>query len=134
LGVYSKQMSDERVLLLGFGDIAQRLAKQCVLDSASHYVMVGVKRTEANNDYVDIVQADVGEEAEMDAVLQEKTDVIIITMTPSEMSDEGYRKAYVETSTVLLRSLSKQSYQPRLIVFVSSTGVYGQQNAEWVLD
>jgi nucleoside-diphosphate-sugar epimerase len=48
------------------------------------------------------------------------------------MSDEGYRQAYVETSQILLKSLEKKSCQPRLIIFVSSTGVYGQQNTEWV--
>lgn len=125
-------MANEKILLLGFGDIAQRLSKAFASDASLDYSITGVRRSQIKNDNVDMIQADIRDQPAMNKVLANQFDVIVITMTPNEMSDEGYRQAYVETSTTLLASLSKQAYQPRLIVFVSSTGVYGQKNAEWV--
>ncbi|MGH1439918.1 MAG: NAD-dependent epimerase/dehydratase family protein [Cellvibrionaceae bacterium] len=125
-------MMSEKILLLGFGDIAQRLSKAFALDSSLNYAITGIRRSQVTSDYADMIQADLCDQSAMNKVLANQFDVIVMTMTPSEMSDEGYRQAYVETSATLLASLSKQSHQPRLIIFVSSTGVYGQKNAEWV--
>ena len=48
------------------------------------------------------------------------------------MSDAGYQQAYVNTVKNLLRGLALHKRKPRLIIFVSSTSVYGQKHAEWV--
>lgn len=135
-------MTQETILLLGFGDIAQRLTKRLGQNPSNNYSITGVRRSKMDSEHsdtaqvntvqLDMVQADVRDETMMTSLLQKTFDVIVVTMTPSEMNDEGYRQAYVETSQVLLQTLEAQSYQPRLIIFVSSTGVYGQQNTEWV--
>ena len=121
--------SKETLLLLGFGDIAKRLSDQL----REAYTIVGVRRRPNLVEGVEVHGADCRSIDDMRTVLRRQVyEVIVITMTPSEISDEGYRKAYVDTMRILLSVLEEQSYQPRLIIFVSSTSVYGQQNAEWV--
>lgn len=126
-------MSNEKILLLGFGDIAQRLAQKLAASSTDTYSITGVKRSPMKYPKVDIVQTDIADPAAMETLLQKGFDIIVVTLTPSEISDEGYRQAYVATSRNLLSTLEKQSdKKPRLILFVSSTSVYGQANNEWV--
>ncbi len=121
-------MSKEKLLLLGYGDIAKRLAEQL----KNEYTITGVRRRTENSDIATIVQADCRDGEAMNTLLKENFDVITLTMTPGEMGDEAYRRAYVETVQTLLNALNQQVSQPRLIVFVSSSSVYGQKNAEWV--
>ena len=120
--------SQETLLLLGFGDIAQRLSKLLM----SNYQITGVRRRSIDVDGLTMKQADCSSSKDMQALLSQKFDVIVLTMTPSEMSDSGYEKAYVDTVRTVLTTLDEQVYKPRLIIFVSSSSVYGQQQGEWV--
>lgn len=121
-------MSQEKMLLLGFGDIAQRLAGQL----SDQYAIVGVRRQAKPYPGVAIATADIADVEQMAEVLAQPTNVIVITLTPDEMTDAGYERAYVKPLQNLLTLLPQQNYQPRLILFVSSTSVYGQQQGEWV--
>ena len=121
-------MSRERLLLLGFGDIAQRLA-ECV---KGRYDITGVRRSAVNYDGVTTVQADCGDITAMAQLLAPGFDVIVSTMTPATISDEGYDQTYVKTTAALVSGLRRSSHQPRLVILVSSTSVYGQQQGEWV--
>ncbi|MGH1484692.1 MAG: NAD-dependent epimerase/dehydratase family protein [Cellvibrionaceae bacterium] len=120
--------SQETVLLLGFGDIAKRLAKKL----SSSYQITGVRRRSELVQGITTVQADCSDLTEMQNLLTQHFDVIVVTMTPSEMSDEGYEKAYVQTVKTLLAALAHNAQTPRLLIFVSSSSVYGQQQGEWV--
>ncbi len=121
-------MPKEKLLLLGFGDIAKRLTKQL----HNEYTITGVRRRAEDSNIANIVQADCRDSKAMSALLAEGFDVITLTMTPGEMGDDAYRRAYVETVQTLLNVLDQQAYKPRLILFVSSSSVYGQKNAEWI--
>jgi nucleoside-diphosphate-sugar epimerase len=122
-------VSQETVLLMGFGDVARRLSTKL----SEKYNTFGVRRSHASHPDAQLIQADCANANEMLALLSSRTfDVVVITMTPDEISDEGYLKAYVKPVKVLLNALDQQQYQPRLILFVSSTSVYGQEQAEWV--
>jgi nucleoside-diphosphate-sugar epimerase len=127
---YAK-VNSEKLLIIGCGDIGKRLAAE--LGSAS-YRITGLRRhpPEAGGE-LDYRPCDVTAPESLAAVVAEGFDVIAITMTPSERSDEGYRRAYVQTSANLIAALRKQHQSPRLILFVSSTGVYGgEQHGGWV--
>ncbi len=120
-------MPQEKIALLGFGDIANRLA--------SHFVdeeVVGVKRSPITHDSVNIETANCANSTDMDRVMQKGFDVIVMTFTPQEMSEQGYQTAYVDTVKAVLAAIQKQSHQPRLILFVSSTSVYGQRDGSWI--
>jgi nucleoside-diphosphate-sugar epimerase len=120
--------SQEKCLLLGFGDIARRLSARLI----QKFAVTGVRRQPETIPGLAIKQADSTCLNDMIEVVAEGFDVIVLTMTPSKMSDAGYEQAYVKTAKVLLAALATQVHQPRLIVFVSSTSVYGQQRGESV--
>jgi nucleoside-diphosphate-sugar epimerase len=118
----------QKLLLLGFGDIAKRLSN--IL--ADNYCITGVRRSADSYEGVNIVQADCRDDSALLNITRENFDVIVITMTPDDMSDSGYKQTYVKTVQTLLNALEKNKVSPQLIIFVSSTSVYGQKNNEWV--
>ncbi len=122
-------MTKESVLLIGCGDIAQRLAD--LLDSTA-YAITGLRRRKMPAAAITYVQGDCSDPLLMHKVLARDFAIIVVTLTPSSKGDQGYQQAYVHTTQCLLDTLSQRRCQPRLIVFVSSTSVYGQQAGEWV--
>lgn len=121
--------SQEKLLLLGFGDIASRLSHRL----HKQYSITGVRRRAVSMPPgVSLEQADCSDHSSMGAVLAKAFDVIVLTMTPGEMNDAAYQRAYVESVKTLLSVLDKQTHQSRLIIFVSSTGVYAQKDGEWI--
>ncbi len=120
----------EKLLIIGCGDIGRRLATQ--LDPL-HYQITGLKRSAtANLANLQYRQCDVTHPQALEYVIREGFDVIVISMTPSERSDAGYKSAYVDTCHHLIDALKMQTFRPRLLVFVSSTGVYAQDDGSWV--
>jgi len=124
------QNDPQKLLILGCGDIGQRLAQQL---APRGYRIVGVRRSpQADLPHLQYQIADVTRAGAIDHILAQHLDVIVISMTPDERSDAGYALAYVHTCRQLLVTLERTRQQPRLLVFVSSTGVYTQQDGSWV--
>lgn len=123
-------MNSEKLLIIGCGDLGRRLARR--LDNLP-YQCVGLRRHPAD-DSADLhyLAADATDAAALSRVVASNYDVIVITMTPAERSDDGYREAYVHTSQHLLAALKSRQCTPRLVIFASSTGVYGQNDGSWV--
>lgn len=123
--------SQEKLLIIGCGDIGQRLAQQ--LDP-HHYRITGLRRhPPADLPYLQYRVCDATQSGQLDALLgSEAFDVIVISMTPAERSDRGYEQAYVQTCHNLVAGLKRHQRRPRLIQFVSSTAVYGQNDGSWV--
>ncbi|MFT5116736.1 MAG: nucleoside-diphosphate-sugar epimerase [Kiritimatiellia bacterium] len=120
-------MPQEKIVLLGCGDIAMRLAPHLMNEQ-----VVGVRRSANTQRSIPIEVADCRDQGSMNTLMARGFDVVVMTFTPTEMSDIGYQAGYVDTVKTVVTALKNQSYQPRLIVFVSSTSVYGQQDASWV--
>ncbi len=123
--------SQEKLLIIGCGDIGQRLAQQ--LDPR-HYQVTGLRRNPpADQPYLHYHRADVTQTGQLDTLFaQQSFDVIVISMTPAERSDAGYERAYVQTCHYLVAALQQHQRQPRLLLFVSSTAVYAQNDGSWV--
>lgn len=120
----------EQVLIVGCGDIGVRLA-QCLPQDA--YDVTGLRRNPpADMPFLRYQACDVTNAEELAEVLRQDFAVIIISMTPSERSDAGYERAYVEACRNLVGGLDAQGRKPRLVIFVSSTAVYGQMDGSWV--
>ena len=68
----------------------------------------------------------------MREVFEEKFDVVVATLTPSSRSEEAYKKAYVETSKVLTAVINHATYQPKLVIWISSTSVFGESASGWM--
>ena len=128
---HEKQATPEKLLIIGCGDIGQRLARQ--LDPTL-YQVTGLRRHPPTDlPYLHYQTCDATQDKQLDALFsRENYDVIVITMTPSERSDLGYEQAYVRTCEHLIAALKQHQRQPRLIIFVSSTAVYAQNDGSWV--
>ncbi len=118
-----------KILLAGCGDIAQRIPPN--LPEAHHFF--GLKRspTELVHGITPLV-GDIRDNAYLDTVFEEGFDVVVATLTPDSMSEEGYQKAYVDSSAALALAISRAVYKPKLVIWVSSTSVYGQNMGAWV--
>lgn len=126
----SQKLSAKQVLILGCGDLGRRLA---TLLPDADFQVTGVRRNPPQNSSpaLQYCAADASDPQQWRHILSRRFDIIVITMTPSERSDEGYRRAYVETCGHLVTHLKQQPAAP-LLLFVSSTAVYGQNDGSWV--
>jgi nucleoside-diphosphate-sugar epimerase len=57
---------------------------------------------------------------------------IVVTLTPGEMSDEGYRASYVAGAESLASAIRDSGWCSGPVLWVSSTSVYGHGGGEWV--
>lgn len=124
-------MNSEKLLIVGCGDLGQRLARDL---QHLPYQVAGVRRKAPadNPAAVDYRLHDVETPGVLATLVQEKFAVIVITMTPTVPGAEGYRRAYVETCRTLVDNLQVHHCRPRLLVFVSSSRVYGQNDGNEV--
>jgi nucleoside-diphosphate-sugar epimerase len=126
----SQILSKIKVLIVGCGDIGERLAMLL----PSNHEITGLRRNPpTKSSRIDYETCDVTDPSQVDTVIgKHNADVIVITMTPSERSDSGYERAYVQTCNNVVASLNAHNRKPQLLLFVSSTGVYGQNDGSWV--
>jgi nucleoside-diphosphate-sugar epimerase len=61
-----------------------------------------------------------------------ETDVAFYLVSADARTEDAYRAAYVTGVSNLVERLTRQAAPPRLLLYVSSTAVYGQQHGEWV--
>ncbi|MFE8071317.1 NAD-dependent epimerase [Marinobacteraceae bacterium S3BR75-40.1] len=64
--------------------------------------------------------------------LPEDLDLVIYCVTPSSYDDAGYEAAFVTALDGLLKQLEARAHPPKHVFFVSSTGVYHQDDDSWV--
>jgi nucleoside-diphosphate-sugar epimerase len=121
--------SRKRILFLGCGDIAKRVAARL---SDSNHQMVGLRRSKLATHGIQMHAGDCCDPLVVNTLIDSAFDVVVVTMTPTERSEAGYRQSYYRSMEVLLASINQSQHKPPLVIFVSSTSVYGQNNGEWV--
>ena len=127
--------SSLKVLFAGCGDIAVRaIAQLNNLQSDSDWQTLGMRRNVAKLPAgIDAIAGDIRDRAYLqDLLATQNIDVLVVTLTPNQMSDEGYRDSYVVAAQSIESAVKACRQPPGLIVWVSSTGVYGQNSGEWV--
>jgi len=120
-----------QTLLLGYGDIADRVAQRL---SGQNQRVTGVCRSPDSKPVrngVNLVAADLNNEQELYQLFRQKWDNVVVTLTPAKDAEDGYHQGYVVPCRHLQQVLSQQIHQPG-IIYVSSTGVYAQRNGEWI--
>ncbi|MGV6396839.1 SDR family oxidoreductase [Pseudomonas caspiana] len=118
------------VLIAGCGDIGSRLANQLI---PQNWVVYGLRRNISRLPAGVIgVAGDLFDSAAPTAWPTMPLDYLVCCATPTDRDEAGYRAAYVEGLRKVLGWLGKHHQQPKRIIFVSSSSVYGQQNGEWV--
>src|SRR5690554_2731637 len=123
-------MINHTTLLMGAGDIAQRI--QPLLSAQGHEV-IGARRNPPKKTDFPHIKADAHEVRDWQQLLAKQPAVIVLTLVPTEFSDQGYLQGYVEPVEALLKALNELAgdYRP-LLVFVSSSSVYSEREGEWV--
>ncbi|WP_232522341.1 SDR family oxidoreductase [Marinimicrobium alkaliphilum] len=125
-------MNSEKLLIVGCGDIGRRLAAAL---PAPAYTVTGLRRRPpAPTDALTYIAGDARRESDLAQALIPGVDWVVVTPTPDGSGDEGYRRGYVESAGALVSALKAAPRAPRLLVWVSSTGVYGAAGDEddWV--
>lgn len=116
-------------LIAGCGYVGSALARLLV---ANGHRVYGLRRSrDVDVPGVETVRADLMEPGSLRS-LPAGIEAVVYAASASERSDEAYRRAYVEGPRNLLRALEEGGQRVRRFVFVSSTGVYGQDGGEWV--
>ncbi|MBT1002235.1 SDR family oxidoreductase [Paenarthrobacter sp. DKR-5] len=60
------------------------------------------------------------------------TDIVVVSPAAGERSEEVYQATYVDGLRNVLDALERDGVQPRRVLFVSSTAVYGEADGGWV--
>ncbi|MEQ3638016.1 NAD-dependent epimerase/dehydratase family protein [Alcanivorax sp.] len=108
------------ILIAGLGDLGSGLAKQLIADG---HRISAIRRGEQAPAGVDLYSQDLTAGAAM--LPPDPVDLLVIIMTPSEYSEEGYLQAFVRAPLMLLDALGGQQPLPP-VVFVSSSAVFGE--------
>jgi nucleoside-diphosphate-sugar epimerase len=119
-------LQSKNILFLGFGDLARHTARLL-----TGHRLVGVARSNKPPvPGVEFWQGAADGLAIRQRLNRETFDALVITLTPSDHSDQAYALGYVETMGTLLPVL--QDRPPGLVMFISSTSVYHQSDGGWV--
>lgn len=122
-------MSAQQLLIIGQGDIGLPVTNKLAQDGLDVTGLARSARSEYDLvDQAKFIQADalnlnVGQ-------LQDFTAIAVI-VTPDEYSTAGYNNSYLSICQHLA-TLAEQLPKIDRVVFISSTGVYGQNSGEWI--
>ncbi|HMB51757.1 MAG TPA: SDR family oxidoreductase [Thermoanaerobaculia bacterium] len=119
-----------RALIAGCGYVGSELGRRLVADG--HRVW-GLRRSADAElpEGVERVTADLTDAASLEA-LPRGLDTVVYASSAGGFTEERYRAAYADGPRNLLALLAGRGEAVRRAIFVSSTGVYGQQGGEWV--
>lgn len=125
-------MSKHSLLIVGCGDLGQRLARQ--LEPADWYIC-GVRRHPPGEDAADSAidqwtAADYTLPGSLGFAESMAPDFVMASFTPTSMDVAGYRRGFTDAARNVLRGLGRHS--PRLLTMISSTRVYAEQQGGWV--
>lgn len=123
-------MSAPSVLIVGCGDVGGRLAKQML---ACNWQVSGLRRSvEQLPAGVKGIAADLFDAQCPASWPLAAPDYLVYSAAASQHDEAGYRAAYVDGLRHVLSWLAERGQKPRRLLFVSSSGVYGQQDGEWI--
>lgn len=118
------------VLIAGCGFVGSELGRRLV---AEGHDVWGVRRSEAPlPEGVRRLRLDLRDRDALRERIPDDLDAAVFAASADRHDEEGYRAAYVDGMRGLLAGLG--SRRLRRLAFVSSTGVYGQSDGEWVDD
>ena len=122
-------MSTQKLLIIGQGDIGLPVTNKLAQEGLS---VTGLARSDRSHyqldTKVDFMQADA---LTLTAEQLQAFTRIAIIVTPDEYSTSGYNDSYLRICQHLATLADKLANLER-IVFISSTGIYGQNKGEWV--
>lgn len=118
------------LLIAGCGDVGSRLGERL---AAAGWCVHGLRRRVA--ELPPVIRPVAGDLAAPQCPPDwpaGRLDYLVYSAAASQHDEAGYRAAYVEGLRHVLGWLTQHGQRPRRLLFVSSTGVYGQHQGEWV--
>jgi nucleoside-diphosphate-sugar epimerase len=120
-----------RVAILGCGYVGLELARQLVDD----HEVVGVRRSDAGVDAVratgaTAVQADVTDADALDRVPD--ADALVFAASSGGRGADAAREVYVDGLRTAIDAFAARDAAPDRLLYISSTGVYGDHDGDWV--
>jgi len=111
-----------RVLIVGCGDLGTRAG---LLLAAGGHVVFGLRRrAELIPAPIQPIAADIHH---IEALALPAVDAIVVSLTPDQRNEAGYRATYVESLHALIKT-----FPGTRLIFVGSTAVYGDHAGAWV--
>jgi nucleoside-diphosphate-sugar epimerase len=124
----AESLKNQRILLAGCGNLGGAIAT--LLQQSGADVFGLRRRTDQLPRGITPVAADLTQPATLSGKLPPRLNQVIYCLTPSDYTEQGYHAAYVKGLENLLCELQGQT--PNRLFFISSTGVYGQDDNNWV--
>lgn len=119
-----------RVVVVGCGDIGSRVA---VLMQKQGWLVHGLRRNTAHLPAgVVPIAADLNQPECPSDWPQQPIDYVVYAMAAQSMTQAGYQQSYVQGQRHMYSWLAQHQQQPKRVIFVSSTGVYGQNDDSWI--
>lgn len=81
---------------------------------------------------IEPVEGDITACEKLCEILVRPFDIVVVTLSPSGFSEIDYRETYLQGARSLVKAIELAANKPRLLIWVSSTSVYGQSNGKWV--
>ena len=123
-------MSDLSAVIVGCGDVGNRLARQLL---ARGWQVSGLRRSvEQLAQGVAAIAADLSQARIPQAWPQRSPDYLVYCVAASQHDEVGYQAAYVDGMRHVLAWLAERGQQPRRLLFVSSSSVFAQKDGEWI--
>ena len=118
------------LLIAGCGDVGSRLAQRML---SAGWTVHGLRRqVAALPSGVLPVAGDLEQPACPTDWPQGTLDYLVYSVAATQHDEAGYRAAYVDGLRHVLAWLAGHGQKPRRLLFVSSSGVYGQRDGEWI--
>lgn len=117
-----------KILIAGCGDVGIALGLTLIQDG--HHVYALRRNTGALPDALRPVTADLTDTSTLRSL--PAVDFVYYTAAADGRDESAYERAYVTGVRNLFEALSTSTLAVQRFVFVSSTGVYGQDAGEWV--
>ncbi len=119
-----------RVVVVGCGDIGSRVA---VLLHKKGWLVNGLRRNTARLPAGILpISADLNQPECPSDWPQQPIDYVVYAMAATSMTEVGYQQAYVQGQRHMYSWLAQHQQQPKRVIFVSSSGVYGQNDDSWI--
>jgi nucleoside-diphosphate-sugar epimerase len=118
------------VMIAGCGDIGIRLGLQL---SRAGWTVYGLRRQAAGLPVPILpVKGDLSASDVPRGWPNGGLDYLVYAASASQPDEAGYRQAYVEGLRNALGWLRQRGQRPKRLIFLSSTGVYAQNQGEWI--
>ena len=117
------------VTIIGCGDVGLRCA---TLLRDQHSITAARRNADSLPAWSNPRSCDVGDPASLGWLANHSVDVVIYSLAAASFRDEDYRLAYVSGVENVLRALAGNQQALKRFIFVSSTGVYHQNDGSVV--